>query len=181
VNSTDTQKAASDDAITRGLTNVGAVESFRVPENWQLGRHEERAYGYIYTWHPKGQPQVSLNIRYHGRPLPEADAGILQALLSSGGRILLRQELHALRSVLRDKGDTETFVVGSASIKSIGDVPVLAVSGRYKDQAVDAHTIFVNASGDGHIVQEVSYIAPRDLFTTFQSDAERAFSSLRIR
>lgn len=181
MNSTDTEKPDADEAIARGVTNVGAIQSFRVPKSWQLARHEELAYGYVYTWSPKGQPRVSLNISYSGRPLPEPDAGSLQALLSSGGRILLRQELYALRNILRDKGDPEIFVVGSASIKTIGDVPVLALSGRYRDQPIDIHTILVNASGDGRVIQEVSYIAPRDLFATFQADAERAFSSLRIR
>lgn len=176
-----TKPNPADEAIAHGATNVGAIDTFEVPTNWQLGRHTERAYGYVYSWHPDGNTRVSLNLIYLGRPLHITDSANFQDLLATENRPLALEELHPIRAVLSEKADIDVFRLTAASVKEVSDMKVLAVTGGYKDQPVDVHAIYINASGDGRVVQEVSFIAPRDLFQQFLPDAERALSTLRLR
>ncbi len=163
------------------VSNLGAIESFTVPEGWNLGRRSERAYGYIYAWQPQAQTNVSLNISYRGRPLSDADAAKLKSTLSGGPRTLSSHEVHALSGTVRELASSSAFTINSAKVIDVDGVAALEVTGAYKDQYVDKHALFINADGAGRIVQEISYIAPRDKYANFVATAKSALASLKLK
>lgn len=163
------------------MANLGAIEGFTIPDTWKLGRRSERAYGYIYSWQPQTQPNVSLNISYRGRPLSEADAAKFKSTLASGARTLSTPELSTLSGIVRELSSATAFTVNAAKVIDIDGTAVLQVTGAYKDQHVDKHALFINADGAGRIVQELSYIAPRDKYQNFASVAQNTFSSLKLK
>jgi hypothetical protein len=165
-------------ALKHGIKEVGAVNRFRVPDNWELTRHEEDARGYGYTWKPLGEKDVSLNVSWDGgivmRPQP------IQEILTQAPHALSREELASLTKLLGDRASAEAFQVETAKTEDVSGYRVLRVSGTYTEQDVYEDTIFVNSGGDCSGFQEVSFLSPAAAAAKYRKDADQAFSTLRI-
>lgn len=162
-----------------GVTDCGAIRSFTVPPNWLLGTYRQEAYGYVISWHPLDNEDVTLNVSYRGHPLAEDDASALHRVLSTE-HFLNPDEIHSIRKALREMSNAEVFTINTAQVRCISHLPILEVSGSYRDQPVDKLTIQIDASGDGRIVQEITYIAPRDLYLQYLPAALAAISTLQV-
>lgn len=163
-----------------GVKGLGRIASFNVPEGWVKGKERDDANGYNYSFHLSEKSKVSLNLMYRGRPLDDTTAGALREVLNQPhGHQLTSEELSQLRTLLQSKADAQVFQISSARVENIDGKMVLAIKGRYKDQAVDAAHIYADAGSNGKIVQEIAYIAPRGEFAKHWPTADRAIRSIK--
>lgn len=169
----------TEETLQSGVTDCGAIRSLEVPPDWSLGTYRQEAYGYVISWNPPDNSDVSLNVSYYGHPLAESDALTLQNVLSNE-HTLSQSEIRSLRAALREVSSADVFTIKTAVVRCVSSVPILEVSGSYREQPVDITTIRINSSGDGRIVQEISYRAPRDLYERYLPAARAALSSLQI-
>lgn len=162
-----------------GVENLGAIRHFEVPPDWQIGRRWELAYGYIYTWHPLDNSDVSINVSYRGHKIDAEDGAAFRAVLATP-HVLSAAEYQSLTSVLRDFSREDVFSSNLARVSTVDDVSVLVVSGTYRDQAVGTITVFIDSSGDGRVLQEITYISPADSYERYLPIAMMSFSTLWI-
>lgn len=162
-------------------SRVGAVKQFFVPPSWKLTRHEETAYGYVYTWRPEGGcSDISLNLAWSGKKIPSPDREQLQAILQLPPHKITEAELPAMYRLLVDKCNPELFELISARTEDICGRQVFRVTGRFKNPEVYDDTIYVNSTGDCEVFQEVSYLADTNHGGSYTQDAEKAFQSLQL-
>lgn len=169
----------TEEQVQHGVTDCGAIRSFSPPSDWLLGTCRQDPYGYVVSWHPRDNQNVSVNVSYQGHPLAEDQALALQRVLATE-HTLTTDEIQSIRATLRDESRPDVFTISSAVVRSVSNIAVLEVAGSYLDQPVSTITIRINSSGDGRIVQEVSYRAPTEAYRQYLASALASLGSLQI-
>ena len=167
-----------DPAIKHGVKEVGAVRRFKVPDNWELSRHDENARGYVYEWNPQSDREVSLNVSWDGEPLKSSEA--MQQMLAEAPHAVSSEELESIKQLLQARASAQKFKADIARTEDVSGHRVLRVSGNYSEDMVYEDTIFINSSGDGRIIQEVSFLAPTAKAAAYRKDVDQAFATLEI-
>lgn len=176
-----------DPKLNSGIEDIGAIAKFSLPERWKLAKHEEDARGYIYTWIPEtqkwniaGEDIVSLNVGWVGRPLNDREASFLHELLLEPPRALTANDIQKLKYFLDDKADSKSFAIDSARTMDIDGKRVMRITGHGTREAIYVDCLYIDTAGDGRIVQEVSFISPTKMLSTYKADGDKAFSSLSL-
>ncbi len=128
--------------------------------------------------HPIDAPQAMLSFYYRGLPMSEQAGKTFHQLLASWPRTLSVKEIESVGDVLRDKRNAEDFAIYYAQTEDWNGKMVLCVEGRYKEVQEDVFEIFVDASGDGRVVQEIYFQAPKDSFAKFAKAAKESMRSI---
>lgn len=137
--------------VVNGVKNLGAIESFTLPDDWIIGDCRHDAYGYLYTWHSEEHPDVSMSIAYSGRPLPGKDATSLHAILNMAPHTVSASELRTIRGLLLEKLDDEVFSIAAAGTRNIDGRRILFVNGTYlADEQADQKQADDEHGGEEH-------------------------------
>jgi len=131
--------------------------------------------------HPPEAPRVRLCFFYRGLPMNQAASRQFFNVLQMPAHNLSESEFNSLGVLLRDRDDPAEFTLFTARTEDWNGRRVLVVEGRYHDLQEDCLGIFIDAAGDGRLVQEVFYQAPKDLYKEYGRAAEDALRSIRWR
>lgn len=176
-----TNPASAPAQFKHGVSNLGAISAFQIPAGWQLQSYEDDATGYAYVWNHPANSDVTLSVCYRVPPMSPDSAERIQAILNAPPHDLEATEVRQLVPLIRELADQETFASNSALTKDISGSRVICIRGTYKDQPVQIERLYINASGDGRVMQELSYIAPSESYTKYRKEAQQGFDSLRLK
>lgn len=176
-----TNPASAPAQFKHGVSNLGAISAFQIPAGWQLQSYEDDATGYAYVWNHPANSDVTLSVCYRVPPMSPDSAERIQAILNAPPHDLEATEVRQLVPLIRELADQETFASNSALTKDISGSRVICIRGTYKDQPVQIERLYINASGDGRVMQELSYIAPSESYTKYRQEAQQGFDSLRLK
>jgi hypothetical protein len=177
------------------LENVGTIKQFTLPDTWEerksgasMGVRWERIF------HPKGSPNVELNVSYRGVPLDEASRKVFAFLLKQGEKNNFDlEEVLALRTVMGvattgdnqytnsnaiDSLDGPVFDIKALAVRSVAGRFVLRVEGKFKNNRVYTG-MFYQAGSEGKMVEEffLQTTTQQD-FDTFKPVFDEALNSI---
>lgn len=136
----------------------GQVRSIRIPDEWRERQAvtEPLAVAAIRTFEAPGNPHVQIRLGYRGRPESQSAGDAFLACLKEPPHALSERELDQLSAILRDKGDSAQFQIGSAQTLEINRKRALWVEGRWKDDRFWSGTLYIDADAAGRVVQEIT-------------------------
>jgi len=161
----------------------GQIAEMSLPKGWIEGA-PYRFSGGIGTRsfreiHPPDDPNAMLCFYYRGLPISQEGGQKFHDVLSKPPHDLSPEELKSLSEVLRDKAKPEDFTRKSARTEERNGKRVLIVEGRYPGIQENTSEIFVDASGDGRVVQEIYYQAPEAVYSKYAQAAEDSMHSIK--
>jgi hypothetical protein len=160
----------------------GQIEDMALPNGWLQSAPHRFAGGVgtqsLYEFHPADAPPAKLCFYYRGLPESEEVGQKFRAVLDQEPHHLSGEEMKSLDEVLDDKAGAEAFTPFVARTENWNGKRILIVEGRYVKIGEDAMEIFVDAGGDGRLIQEIFFQAPRDLYEKYWTEAKKSMQSI---
>jgi len=165
------------------MKNHGQISEMSLPGAWvETGPYSfaggigTRSFRGI---HPPEHPKAILGFYYRGLPVSEEAGDHFHTILAEPPHVLGAAELESLSEVLRDKAWIVDFAKSSARTENINGKQILVVEGRYLGIQEDSCHFFVDALGDGRVVQEIYYQAPKDIYARYLKEAQDSLKSIK--
>lgn len=178
---TKTDPAKTQTMRAETLGPLGPLTLLILPKSWQKGLSRDNARGYVHSFNPPGDTDVTISVVYNVPPLSDQEGAALAAILKQEPHKTNLEQLSALQRLLKEKLDAFAFNIESARTENVGAKRVLIVEGKYKDQDVSTFALYNQAGNDHRVVQQVQYTAPTKKFPQYAKEAREAIlhSSLR--
>lgn len=162
--------------------NHGQIETIALPDGW-LEKPQEYDYRGIGTrslreFYPPEEPLARLTFFYRGLPVRKETANAFKSILSRDSHPLSRTELSTLEEILRERLEPTVFNLISARTDNVSGRRVIMIEGRYRETECDLYEVIVDTEGDGTVVQEIYYQAPKDSFFKYLRPAQKAIKSI---
>jgi hypothetical protein len=162
------------------ILDFGMIASMDLPDGWIEGL-ERRPQGVsnecFFEFHSPEQPRASLCFHYNGLPVSAFSANAFASILAEDPHTVPHGEVSALHDILRDKA-SEAFILADAHTENFNGKRVLFLTGRYKEIEEDVYQVYIDASGDGRLVQEVFFQSPTDAYKEYLPEARKAIESI---
>ncbi len=164
------------------LENHGQIAVLEVPDGW-VERSADNYYRDIgarsmLEFHPPDAPDAVLCVYYRGLPMRDAAAALFRAVLRQPPHALGFGEIKDLRGVLQERADSKVFTISSARTEDLNGRRILWIEGRYKEAGNDLQQILLDADGTGSVVQEIYFVAPKDIFLKYARSARAALTTI---
>lgn len=164
------------------IENHGQIRVMSFPNGW--AKNEPSSFESIPTksWvevYAQADQRASICFYYRGAPESAAVGLAFRAILDQAPHTLLPKELRALSTVLRGKDDPASFSIITARTADYNERRVLIIEGRAIKTQEDIYALIVDAEGNGRVIQEIYYQAPKDIYLKFLREARTAFKSIR--
>lgn len=162
------------------VSDYGQIKSMSLPAGWLEYEHESQPSSpfYLREFSAPGNPEVKIAFYYRGRRVDARSAEAFHNTLSAEMHDLTSSELEALALVLRNMAEDGAFETERARTADLNGRRVLTVQGLWTASALKSCAIFVDAEGDGEIIQEIYYVAPDMVFDRFAGTATAALRSI---
>jgi hypothetical protein len=164
------------------LVNQGQIETISMPDGWLEAPREYNYLGIgtrsVREFHAPEEPQAKITFFYRGLPVRSETAAALRLILAKEPHVLARSEIPALKEILRERADPTVFNLISARTDTISGRRVIVIEGRYKATESDLYEVLVDTEGDGAVIQEIYYQAPKDMYFTYLRTAQKAIKSI---
>ncbi len=164
------------------LENHGQIVRMEFPAGWVEGP-KHTFQGGIGTrsfreFHPTEAPNAMMCFYYRGLPTNEAVGNVFHSILEQDPHLLSPEEYASIQEILRDKHNPEDFSLVMAQVEEFNGKKVLTVFGRYLKIQEDLYEIFVDAAGNGRVIQEIYFQAPINDYMKYLQEAIGAMKSI---
>lgn len=142
------------------ITNQGQVKSLTLPDFWNEQKIENSTFhGPEYrTFTKMGQTDCQLQFYFRGIPLNKQSADAFKSILSGAApHSLSKSEFESIDMVIREMCMPNLFVISSLRTDYLRGKMILVAEGMWKETQLYDLALFINADGDGEIVQEIHY------------------------
>ena len=163
------------------ILDKGLFKRISIPDGWVLlDMRDEARLGvfYISEFQPPNEPNVWLSFFYRGRPVGCEASEKFLILLSKPPHDLAEEELLPVMPIMANLSDPREFNQLSARTEDLNGKRVLVVEGTWNQPPLKTRHVFMDAEGDGRVVQEVYYQAPEGLYDRYLPTAMEAFNSI---
>lgn len=161
--------------------NIGQVARMTLPDRWQQRRKDVGGRGspFMMCYHVAENPDVAIVFYYRGRRVSTTDGQNFRNLLIKPPHVLTAAELKSAREILRRTGGVGRFRMWVGKTEDLNGKRLLVVEGRFESVQEDAYILYLDAGGNGSIVQEIYFQAPKESYLRYLSVAKRAFKSIQ--
>jgi hypothetical protein len=152
------------------ISNHGQIANMQLPANWleaEAAEHIDIGTRSVRAFYPSGHEDVQLKIFYRGLPISEETARTFRKILDQAPHTLTEKEIESLSELLVERARPTTFTIVKCNTDVLNGKPVLILIGTYKENENQLYEIFVDASGDGRLIQEIYLIGPTDSYRQF--------------
>ena len=160
------------------LLNHGQIAQIQLPDGWveiEVKRHDfeqaslkefEKNGGHVCFFH-------------RGLPTSESAARTFVQVLSQAPHHLGAGEIAGLSETLSDTADEDEFKILDARTEDWNDRRVLVIEGRWQKDKLDMIKFFIDARGDGSVVQEIYFFASASTYAALLPEIKAALRSIK--
>jgi hypothetical protein len=162
------------------IENHGQIAKITLPSGWEEGPSTSGGVGTrsFREIHPVADPDAMLCFYYRGLPTSDQAGKNFRAVLDKSPHILTRAEISSIGETMRGKDDPATFSPIMIKTEDLNGRRILAINGRLVEKQADVKCILIDAVGDGRVVQEVYFQAPKELYLRHMKAAREAIESI---
>jgi len=166
-------------AACAGIKRQGQVKSMRLPHGWTTCP-AERSTGedFLREFHPGERDDVRLSFYYRGHRIARGGASDFLAVLGQPEHELSAAEAQSVDLVIRDASEKAWFRIDSIRTDRLNGKRALVVEGVWRKSGLGDLGIFIDADGTGSAVQEIHFLAPIDVYSSYLAVAQGALRSI---
>ncbi|MBX9771317.1 MAG: hypothetical protein K2X29_08090 [Candidatus Obscuribacterales bacterium] len=162
------------------ITDQGLFKRIALPDGW-LVKDPDEAENFgsqMLEFYLPDDHSVSLSFYYQGRPAGSMLADALRSLLNKPPHQLSTDEADSIALILRNVADPDEFETVSMHTEDLNGRRILVADGNWKKISLKARHLFIDADGDGRIVQEIYFLAPKSKFDQYYPVVMDTFNSV---
>lgn len=168
------------------INNHGQIKSMSMPSGWTEQSSTSSSGGGIGSrsfrvFNPQDNKDVEITLFYRGLPISEDAGNNFKKILHEPAHKLSKEELEQLDDVLSELGNPAVVDLFSVATEDLNGKRVLRIAGEYKKKQNRFDEIFIDADGSGRAIQEIYYLAPKDVYQRYEKQAFQAFTSINWR
>jgi hypothetical protein len=160
------------------LFNHGQISQLQLPEGWievEVKRHDfEQA-----SLKEFEKNDGHLCFYFRGLPTSESAARAFEQVLSEASHHLVAREIADLAETLDDTADDTEFKILDARTEDWNDKRVLVIEGRWLKDKLDMIKFFIDARGDGAIVQEIYFFGSASTYAGLLPEIKAALRTIK--
>ena len=160
------------------LFNHGQISQLQLPDGWievEVKRHDFEQASLKEFEKNNGH----LCFYFRGLPTSESGACAFEQVLSQASHHLSAREIANLSETLGDTADDTEFKILDARTEDWNDKRVLVIEGRWLKDKLDMIKFFIDAQGDGGVVQEIYFFGPASTYAGLLPEIKAALRSIK--
>jgi hypothetical protein len=160
------------------LLNHGQISQLQLPEGWievEVKRHDFEQASLKEFEKNNGH----LCFYFRGLPTNESAARAFEQVLSEASHHLVAREISDLSETLGDTADDTEFKILDARTEDWNNKRLLVIEGRWLKDKLDMIKFFIDARGDGAIVQEIYFFGPASTYAGLLPEIKTALRAIK--
>lgn len=169
--------------MTNIIQDHGQIKVLNLPQEFQEVEIEAEAgalsVNSIKEFQVSGVDDTRLCLYYRGSKVSNQSAQNFKNILAMKPHVLKDGELDSIREILDDVVQSDIFSTLVTATEVIQEKTVLKVEGTWIQQNWNMYAIYIDASGDGSVVQQVYFLAPKDSYLRYVSGIKNSIKSIQ--
>lgn len=161
------------------ILNQGRISRIHLPEGWSpMAATEDTGAAYVQKWQRAEAPEAMLSFFYRGHPVTDLAATCFVGVLASDPHELSQTEFEDLGDATGNCAYKNAFELRRAHTALLNERMVLCIEGFWLNSSICSHQIFIDASGDGRIIQEIHFVAPPESYAKYLPEIRQALDTI---
>lgn len=162
------------------ISDIGLIKRLALPEGWVATRQLFGQFGnsFVYNYGREDESDMQLSILYRGMLVSSLSGKTFERILKKEPHQLNSEAILSLTEVLGGCGQPDLYDLDGASTITLADRNVVDVSGRFPEVGLENRTIFIDGGSDGCEVLEITFSAPKQLFSKHAPALDTCFHSI---
>jgi hypothetical protein len=161
------------------VTDLGQVARVSIPFGWTGLQSHEMDDRIVRVWQYEKEPRVRFVSYERNGELSFNGAGAFTRILYDEFHNLNRPELDTLEELLEAAHKRDNFEISAAYTSYLNNRRMLRLDGTWKRDNISSIGIWIDADGKGRRVQQLAFLAPKDIFEAYFAEAQDIFESIR--
>lgn len=161
------------------VSDMGQVAQISIPYGWIGLQPHEAGDRVVRVWQHDKEPRVRFVSYERNGELSFNGAQAFTRILYDEFHNLNRPELDSLEELLEAAHNREHFEVSASYTSYLNNRRMLRLDGTWRRDGIASIAIWIDADGKGRRVQQLAFLAPREIFEAYFAEAQFIFESVR--